>query len=195
MDLPERAQVQPSRGIGTSWIAVFAPDLWPDRAARWYDTYEQWFWQERGWASGFREFARGRDRLEWQVEVDAGPVLDGFGTSGSAFGIAAARRNGRLDHAYTLSSQLAAASWTLPDGTALAPRVLSHATAAPYLGEAAIMYFHAVQSAEGVPIVTGGHAPGLAYFGFVVYFGVTAFVVAGVAMALRRLIRHASIRS
>ena len=83
-------------------------------------------------------------------------MLDGFGTSASAFGIAAARRNGRFDHAYTLSAQVAAASWTLPDGTALAPRVLSHAAAAPYLGETALMYFHPVQPAAGVPIVTGG---------------------------------------
>ena len=189
MDLPEHAQVQPSRGIGTSWIAVFAPDLWPDRAARWYAQYEASFWQKKWWAEGFREFARGRNNDEWQVEVDAGPVLDGFGTSASAFGIAAARRNGRFDHAYTLSAQLAAASWTLPDGTALAPRAMSHAAAAPYLGESAIMYFHAVQPAAGVPIVTGGHTPGLVYFGYLVYFGVTFVVSAGVVLALRRVRR------
>lgn len=192
MELPSHRQVQPSRGIGNSWIAVFAPDLWPERAADWYARYEASFWQKRWWAEGFREFARDRGDAEWQVEVDAGPVLDGFGTSASAFGIAAARRNGRFDHAYTLSSQLAAASWTLPDGTALAPRTLSHAAAAPYLGETAIMYFHSVQPPSGVPIVTGGSWSGLVYFGFLVYFGVTAFVLAGSALWLRRLLRRES---
>jgi len=190
MDLPEHTQVQPSRGIGNSWILQFAPDLWSKRASRWYARYEESFWQKTWWAEGFREFAKGRDQAEWQVEVDAGPVLDGFGTSASAFGIAAARRNGRFDHAYTLASQLAAASWTLPDGTALAPRVLSHAAAAPYLGETAIMYFHAVQPADGVPIVTGGRTSGLVLFGFLVYFGVSAIVLVGVALGLRRLGRE-----
>ncbi|MBI5546568.1 MAG: hypothetical protein HY901_22020 [Deltaproteobacteria bacterium] len=187
VDLQTGEQVQPSRGIGNSWIAVFAPELWPEQARDWYAEYARAFWQDRGWAAGFREFARGTPSSEWLFEIDAGPVLDGFGTSASAFGIAAARRNGRFDHAYTLSAQLAAASWRLPGGTLLAPRILSHAADAPYLGEAAILYFQTVQPADGVPVVTGGETPGLVYIGFAVYFGVSGAALALLGRALRRL--------
>lgn len=190
MDLRTYEQVQPSRGIGNSWVSIFAPDLWPERAQRWYTRYDEAFWQDRVWASGFREFARGRGDADWQFEVDAGPVLDGFGTSASAFGIGAARRNGRFDHAYELSAQLSAASWTLPDGTSLAPRALSHAAAAPYLGESAILYFLTVQPAPGVPIVTGGSLPGLVYFGLIVFFGVSAVVLSLVGWRLWQMLRE-----
>lgn len=188
VDLPGGDEVQPSRGIGTSWILLFAPDLWPERSREWYATYERYFWQDRGWAAGFREYAPGTE-LEWTFEIDAGPVLDGFGTSASAFGIAAARRNGRFDHAYTLSSELVAASWPLPDGTLALPRAFSHAADAPYLGEAGILYFLTVQPADGVPIVRGGHASGLVYFGLFVYFGVTLLAVLLIVREARRLRR------
>jgi hypothetical protein len=186
-DLNTYEQVQPSRGIGNSWVAMFAPELWPDRAKVWYAAYEKSFWQERFWAEGFREFGRGRGDASWQVEVDAGPVIDGFGTSASAFGIGAARRNGRFDHAYALSAQLSAASWTLPGGTLLWPRLFSHAAAAPYLGESAILYFLTVPPDPGVPMVTGGGLPGLVYVGFVVYFGVGALLLFFVYWRVRRL--------
>ena len=189
IELPSGAEVQPSRGIGTSWILLFAPDLWPDRARTWYARYADAFWQDRGWAAGFREYARGRSDEEWTFEIDAGPVLDGFGTSASAFGIAAARRNGRFDHAYTLSSEVAAASWALPDGTLLWPRAFSHAADAPYLGESAILYFLTVPPAEGVAIVRGGQVTGLVVLGLVVYFGVGGLGLAAAAAACRRLVR------
>lgn len=188
VELPSGAEVQPSRGIGTSWILLFAPDLWPERSREWYARYERSFWQDRGWAAGFREYAPGTEP-EWTFEIDAGPVLDGFGTSASAFGIAAARRNGRFDHAYTLSSELVAASWPLPDGTLALPRAFSHAADAPYLGEAGILYFLTVQPAPGVPIVRGGSASGLVYFGLFVYFGATLLVLLLVAREARRLVR------
>jgi hypothetical protein len=190
--LPSGEEVQPSRGIGNSWVLLFAPDLWPDRAGDWYARYERAFWQDRGWARGFREYARGSSESEWTFEVDAGPVLDGFGTSASAFGIAAARRNGRFDHAYALASQLVAAGWALPNGTLLAPRAFSHATDAPYLGEAGILYFLTVQPADGVRVTAarpGGAASGLVAIGFAVYFGVSALALALVALGWRSLRR------
>jgi len=186
MDVESGDQIQPSRGIGNSWVSVFAPDLWPDRAKDWYGRYEASFWQDHTWAAGFREYAKGTPDSEWLTEVDAGPVIDGFGTSASAFGIAAARRNGRFDHAYTLSSQMLAVSWPMPDGSLLAPRMLSHAADAPYLGEAAILYFLTVQPAEGVPVVTGGRTPWLVYLALLAYFGPTALVLSRVAAWARR---------
>ncbi len=189
VDMSTYEKVQPSRGIGNSWVAMFAPELWPDRAQTWYGAYEESFWQDRFWAEGFREFARGRGDSSWQVEVDAGPVIDGFGTSASAFGIGAARRNGRFDHAYTLSAQLSAASWTLPGGTLLWPRLFSHAAAAPYLGECAVLYFLTVPPEPGVAIVRGGGLPGLVYVGFLAYFGVGGLLLFFVAWRVRRILR------
>lgn len=164
-------QEQPSRGVGNSWVALFAGDLWPASANDLYARYERAFWRDHGWAAGFREWAPGSPEPEWMTEVDAGPVIDGFGTAASAFGIAAARRNGRFDQARTLSSQMIALSWPLPGGMLLAPRSLSHATDAPYLGEAGLLYFLTVEPREGVPVVVGGHWPGLVYGALVLYFG------------------------
>ena len=175
VDLPSGAEVQPSRGIGTSWSLVFAPELWPERGAHWYSTYEANFWDDHGWAAGFREYARGTEP-DWTFEIDAGPVFDGFGTAASAFGLAAARRNGRFDHAFTLSAELAASSWPLPGGTLMLPRAISHAADAPYLGESAILYFLTVQPMDGLPIVTGGRVTGSVWFALLVYFGVTALM-------------------
>lgn len=186
--LPSGTEVQPGRGIGMSWALLFAPDLWPDRARDWYARYEGSFWQDRGWAAGFREFAPGT-APEWTFEVDAGPVADGFGTSANAFGIAAARRNGRFDHAYTLSTELVATAWPLPSGTLLSPRAVSHAADAPYLGEAGILYFFTVPPAPGARIVTGGHTTGLVWAALAVYFGVSLLVALSLAWRIARLRR------
>ncbi len=171
--LPSGRQVQPSRGIGMSWVLAFAPELYGSDTARdWYSRYERSFYQQHHWAEGFREYAVGRGEEEWGFEIDAGPVIDGFGTSASAFGIAAARRNGRFDHAFALAAELSAASWTLPDGTLLFPRLASHAVDAPYLGEAASLCFLTMQPARGVTIVKASGIPGLALIGLAIFLGV-----------------------
>jgi hypothetical protein len=176
-DASRAMEVQPARGIGMSWVLLFTPELWPAQSDDWYARYERTFWQDHGWAAGFREYAPGTE-TENGFEIDAGPVLDGFGTAASAFGIAAARRHGRFDQAFALESEMSASSWTLPDGTMLLPRMVSHAADAPYLGEAALTYFLTVQPAEGVPIVESQRAwPGLVWLGLVVYFGVPLLVV------------------
>ena len=112
-------------------------------------------------------------------------MIDGFGTAASAFGIAAARRNGRFDHAYTLSSELSAASWALPDGRLVLPRMASHAIDAPYLGESAILYFLTVQPAPGVEVRRGGHAPWCVWLSFPVYFGLPPAMAAVLVRTLR----------
>lgn len=170
MDLPSGHHVQPGRGIGMSWVLLFTPDLWPDFNAGWYRTYEREFYEEHALLSGFREYARGTES-EWTFEIDAGPVVDGFGSAASAFGIAAARRNGRFDHAYALSTEVSAASFIMLDGTMLLPRAFSHAADAPHLGEAAIMYFLTVQPREDAPLVQPTRLPGLVWLGLAVYLG------------------------
>jgi hypothetical protein len=192
VDVATDEQLEPSRGVGNSWVSIFAPDLWPEHAAEMYARYDAGFWQKRWWAEGFREYARGTPRSEWLTEVDAGPVLDGLGTAANAFGVAAARKNGRFDEAYALSSELVAVSWPLADGTLLLPRALSSATDAPYLGEAGVLYMLTVQPAPGVPVVAGGRAPSLVWLCLVVYFGASLAAFAALARAVGRWRRGAS---
>lgn len=188
--LPDGAEIEPSRGIGNSWSFLFIPELWPDHTPAWYARYEAVFWRDHGWAAGFREYAPHTDKEEWTFDIDAGPVLDGLGTAASAFGLAAARRNGRFDQAYTLAAQISAASWTLPGGTLLFPRIFSHAADAPYLGEAAILYFFTVQPAAGMPVRSGGFLAGLPYLGFAVYGGGTLLGVSIALWLVRKEIRR-----
>ncbi len=169
---------QPSRGVGNSWVALFAGDLWPDLGRDLYSRYERSFWEDHGWAAGFREYAPRGGEGEWTREVDAGAVIDGFGTAASAFGIAGARRNGRFDHAYTLTAEMLAMSWPLPSGTWLGPRAVSHATDAPYLGEAGLLYFVAVEPRAGVAVVQGGRLTGLVYGALALYFGIGVLLLA-----------------
>jgi hypothetical protein len=149
------ALLGPSRGVGMSHVCIFAPELYPQHAETWYSLYEEQFWQERMTAAGFREFPKDLPDRDWLHDVDAGPVINGFGPTANAFGVAAARANGRFDHAWTLSAQILAACWPLPDGTLLGPRILSSAVDAPYLGEAAILSFLTQQPVEGMTITTG----------------------------------------
>ncbi|MFT5354326.1 MAG: hypothetical protein ACI9KE_001531 [Polyangiales bacterium] len=182
------SNVQPGRGIGNSWVGIYAPELWPEDAARWHEVHTAEFWQERSWATGFREYRRDGNEGEWTFEVDAGPVLDGFGTSASAFGIGAARRNGRFDQAYTLSTQMVATSFPWSDGSLLLPQEFSD-PAAPMLGEAALLYFLTIEPAEGFEVVSGGELTFLVYACLAVYFGVF-FLMAFFALGCIRRFRN-----
>ncbi len=182
---------QPSRGVGNSWVALFAGDLWPDLGPDLYSRYERSFWQDHGWAAGFREYAPRGGEGEWTQEVDAGAVIDGFGTAASAFGIAGARRNGRFDHAYTLTTEMLAMSWPLPNGTWLGPRAVSHATDAPYHGEAGLLYFVTVEARPGVPAVGGGRLTWLVYGALALYFGIgLLLLVVGSRLVFSRFSRR-----
>ena len=101
----------PSRGIGMSYVLIYAPELYPEQSRRWYETYVQHFWQENWLASGFREYPKEMPRTDWLMDPDSGPVMFGFSPSGNAYGVAAARVNGRFDHAWTLGAQALAAAW------------------------------------------------------------------------------------
>jgi hypothetical protein len=177
---------EPSRGIGNSYILIYAPELYPDWAADWYVRYVANFWQHRIGASGFREYAHGIPRKNWFYDVDAGPVIAGFGPAANAYGVAAARANGRFDHAWTLSSQVLAASWPLPGGTWLGCRILSNAAHAPYLGEANLLFLFTTMPAPGVPIRTGGSMPFFVYGFLAVYAGLGALILLAGIRALRR---------
>ena len=110
-------------------------------------------------AEGFREFPAEQPGGEWWSDVDAGPVLAGHGISACAFGLAAARVNGRFDHARPLAAEAIAVSWPLPDGTLAMPRMLSNATDAPLVGEAGVLFALTRRPLAHVTVKTGGVIP------------------------------------
>jgi hypothetical protein len=164
------------RGCGNSYVCLFSPEIWPEQARRWYDIHDRYFWQETWTCAGFREFARGTSQGDWYFDVDAGPVLKGFGCAACAFGTGAARVNGRFDHAYPLAAQMIVTSWPLPGGTLLLPRLLSNAADAPLLGEAAVLFNLTCQPAEGMVVKKGGSLPGFVYIWLVLQIG-SGFVI------------------
>lgn len=150
------APLSEARGCANSYMCLTSPELWPAQAKAWFDIYEASFWQKRAGFVGFREFPIGIPNRDWTMDVDAGPVIDGFGVAANAFGVGAARRNGRFDLAYPISAEMLATVWELPDGTLAVPRSLSNLSDAPMLGEAAILWFLSIQPEKGFPVKTGG---------------------------------------
>lgn len=130
-----------ARGVGMSFMLIWAPTLWPETAKQWFSRYDKLFWQEGFLLVGFREFPESHPESDgWLVDVDAGPVVAGYGTAASAFGIGATRAHGHFEKAYALSAQALVVSWPLPDGTLMVPRLLSNYSDAPYVGEAALLF-------------------------------------------------------
>lgn len=145
-----------SRGCANSYLTTFAPELWPDQAAQWFQNYQEHFWQDRGYGMGFREF--GRQQVGKAGNLDSGPIIDGFGVAATAFGLSACRANGRYDLAYPIAAQQIVASWPIPWKGLFVPWALSNKHA-PLLGEASIV-FQLSQRASGVAresIADAGH--------------------------------------
>jgi hypothetical protein len=132
--------IGPARGVGISLMLIWAPELWPETAKKWYKQYEQLFWTEGGGVSAFNEFSKKTKVDQFFFEVDAGPVIAGYGAAASAFGIGAARANNKAEQAYPLAAEALVASWPLPNGALLIPKLLSNFTEAPYLGETALLF-------------------------------------------------------
>ena len=174
-----------SRGCSSQWMAIWAPEIWPEKAKEWYDDFEEHFWQKRMTAVGFREFPRDSRERDWYIDVDSGPVICGYGAAACAFGIGAARANGRFDHAYPLSMEVLLTSWPLPNGTLFIPRFLSNATHAPYLGEAALLYALTRMPAEDVQITGPGKLPAFVYIVLGMYLGGGLLIVAAVIISHR----------
>ncbi len=129
-----------ARGVGLSLMLIWSPELWPDVSQQWYEQYEKQFWNNGLLISGFYEFSRNKPVKPFFFEIDAGPVVAGYGTAANGFGLAAARVNNKIQQAYPLATEALVASWPLPDGTLLMPKLLSNFTEAPYLGEAALLF-------------------------------------------------------
>jgi hypothetical protein len=131
---------QMSRGTGDSYVLTFSPEFWPDQARDWYAAYDKYFWQQRIGLVGFRELSNDLPDSDQLADVDSGPVILKFGMAASAFGVAAARANGRMDEAAPLTGEMLATSWPMVGGMLLVPRLMTQVTDAPYLGEAGILF-------------------------------------------------------
>jgi hypothetical protein len=175
------APLSESRDCGNSYFCLTSPELWPGPAKAWFQLYEKFFWQQRLGFAGFREFPSDVPNTDWTMDVDAGPVIAGFGVAADAFGVGAARKNGRFGLAYPLSAEMLATVWELPDGTLATPRILSNLSDAPMLGEAAILWLLSVQPEKGFPVKTGGSVPTFVY---VVTIGVLLFGIWRMAAAI-----------
>jgi hypothetical protein len=180
-----------ARGVGLSFMLTWAPELWPQTARDWYAAYERQFWQEGTWFAGFREYPRDIE-VGWLTmnDVDAGPIIGGYGVAASAFGIGATRAMGRAEQAYQLAAQALVASWPLPNGTLLVPRVLSNVSDAPYVGEAATLFAFTRRAVMPLPGDFQGRTPAGVYLGigFLLALGLYEIVAAG--RRLRRLRRN-----
>jgi len=166
-----------SRGCGTSFALICAPEIWPVVAKVWSKAYDTNFWQEHWGLVGFREYARDSPEAQFMGDVDSGPVLLEYGFAASAFGTGAARANGRMDEAGPLSAEMLVSSWPLPTGTLMIPRLLSSATDAPYLGEAGILYCLTRQPLIGITVMPCTSVMTPFVWGMMaIYLGVTAFL-------------------
>ena len=178
--------IGPARGVGISYMLIWAPELWPEVAQDWTRRYENHFWQEGWMVAGIREFSRDSTFDEWLIDVDAGPVVAGYGTAASAFGIGASRKNGRLDLAYPLSAEALVTAWPLGSGTLLGARMLSNLSDAPYIGESILLFnFTREPNAKSI-VIEKGRLP------FVVYLGMSVYVLIGslsIGLAIRSLKR------
>jgi len=184
-----------ARGVGLSFMLIWAPELWPETARQWYRTYRDQFWQEDRWLAGFREYPKGTD-MGWFTmnDVDAGPVIAGYGMAASAFGVGVVRAMGDVDRARALAAEGLIAAWPLPNGTLLVPRLLSNFSDAPYLGEAATLF--ALTRPAVLKVRDSGSVglPGVVYVGVVFLLCLGSFEIIASLWGLRRWHRHASRR-
>lgn len=173
-----------AKGVGISYMLIWMPELWPDKAEEWYQNYQKYYWQESQWVSGVREYPKDYGFPDWFFfDVDAGPIVSGYGTAASAFGIGASRANSRLDRAYLLSTQAVVLAWPLPDGTLLLPRLLSNLSDAPYTGEAALLF--ALTRNPQVDDWTFGEVR----IPFVVYLILFGYIFVGLYIVSRNILR------
>jgi len=182
------AILQGARGCGNSGILLFAAELDPAVAGRWYRNYEDGFWKDNGWIVDFTE--KLRDSQDDFMDVDSGPVVSGFGSVASAFGIGAAKTVGRIDHAAPLTMEAVACSWPTPFGPLIPGLMGQLAAKSRSLGEVALLFSMTRPrlAAETVPFK--GHTP------YIVWLLLSAYTVAGLFFiwfeirSIRRRIRR-----
>lgn len=185
--------LQGARGCNNSGMLLFAPELDPAVAARWYDAHAACFWTNNVWLAGFRELPHGV--AADFADVDSGPVLWTIGSVASAFGIGAARTHGRLDHAVPLTYEAVAASWPTPFGLLL-PGLMGSLSAGSWsLGEIALLFSMTRPLPAGGAAPYTGPAPGSVWIALAAYLGIGLLWAARELRRLARLLRHGPVRS
>ena len=180
--------IQGARGCGNSGILLFAAELDPVVARRWYAAYERGFWKDTGWIAGFSEMPLGtKDAF---MDVDSGPVLFELGAVASAFGIGAAKTAGRFDHAAPLTTEAVACSWPTPFGP-LIPGLMGRLAAKSWsLGEVALLFSMTRPTLAPQTVPFEGRTPPLVWLLLIVYLLVGAFLIGYEIRCLRRRIRR-----
>lgn len=180
--------LQGARGCGNSGILLFASELDPAVAGRWYVAYEDGFWKDTGWIAGFTEMPR--DSQAAFMDVDSGPVLCGIGSVSSAFGIGAAKTVGRIDHAAPLTAEAVACSWPTPFGF-LVPGLMGRIAANSWsLGEVALLFSMTRPNLAANTVPFEGHTPYIVWICLAAYTSLGAFFIWFEIRSVRRLIRR-----
>jgi hypothetical protein len=180
--------LQGARGCGNSGILLFAGELDPVVAERWYDAYDRGFWKDTRWITGFTEMPR-ESGANW-MDVDSGPVLCGIGSASSFFGIGAAKTAGRLDRAVPLTSEVVACSWPTPFGFLL-PGLMGRATVKSWsLGEVALLFSMTRPTMAAKTTPYAGHTPRIVWLLLVAYLGAGLFMIWFEIRSCRRLLRQ-----
>ena len=179
--------IQGARGCGNSGILPFAAELDATIAGRWYDAYEENFWDDNGWVAGFTETPKTSPSF---MDVDSGPVLFGFGSVASAFGIGAAKSVGRMDHAAPLTMEVVACSWPTPFGP-LIPGFLGRVAANSWsLGEVALLFSMTRPTFAAETTLFEGHVPLVVWTLAAVYAAVGLFFIWFEIRSTRRLLQR-----
>ncbi len=164
---------QTARGSGNSGILSLAGELNPEIAQRWYQSYVEHYWVD-GFIKGFRETPEGAPAV---VDVDSGPVAFGIGSVASAFGIGAARANGRFDQAAVLNMEVFAASWPTPFGL-LVPGTMGYFAADGWcFGELAIAFALTRPTYASATTLHDGSVPPLVWVLLIFYLGGGTLIV------------------
>jgi len=167
--------VSPARGCSNSGILIFASGINPDIATKWYVHYKKYFWQENHWCKGFREFTRNYSNSG--QDVDTGPIIGGYGSVASFFGIGAARTIGRLNESVPLTMEVTALSWPTPFGLFI-PGLLSYVgTGGGCLGDAAFIFSitRPILSHKTTPF--NGDVPIIVWIACLFYFSIGVLIV------------------
>jgi hypothetical protein len=175
-----------ARGCANAYLCLTGPELWPLQSRQWFALYDRFFWQERFGIQGFREFPKLVAHSDWMFDVDAGPVIAGYGIAANAFGVGAARKNARFDRAYPLTCEMLATCWELPNGALAMPRLLSNLNDAPLLGEAGILWQLSIQPQKGFPVKMGGAVPIYVYVLLIGAFLIGAWRILESVVVFRR---------
>ena len=177
----------PARGVSNSGLLLFAADLDAPIAAEWYAAYARGFWQDNAWFSGFREMVKGGP--DGFQDVDSGPVIQGVGAAASAFGIGAALRAGRVDHAAPMTLQGVAVSCPTPFGF-IVPGLMGKVAMDGWpMAESALLFAWTRPSPPGVATLWTGRTPPLVRAAVAVYL-LAGFLLWPGLPALARIFRR-----